>query len=120
MLEEAGRKARQAGVPVRFSLGDAARPPLAGGSFDVVLARHVLWAMPDPAAALANWIGLLRPGGRLVLIEGRWMTGAGIPAATCGALVRRQRQEADLRLLDDPALWGRAITDERYLLLSRR
>jgi hypothetical protein len=48
------------------------------------------------------------------------MTGAGIPAAACTALVRCHRKEVDLRLLDDPALWGKAITDERYLLVSRR
>ena len=48
------------------------------------------------------------------------MTGAGIPAAACGTLVRQHHQEADLRLLDDPALWGKTITDERYLLVSNR
>jgi hypothetical protein len=31
-----------------------------------------------------------------------------------------QRHEADLRLLDDPALWDKTIIDERYLLLDRR
>jgi ubiquinone/menaquinone biosynthesis C-methylase UbiE len=120
MLEEGRRKARQRAVSVTWHLGDAVRPPVVDGGFDVVLARHVVWAMPDPSAALASWIGLLRPAGRLVLIEGRWMTGAGIPAATCSALVRRHRKELELRLLDDPALWGKAITDERYLLVSRR
>ena len=120
MLDQAGRKARQRATPVTWHLGDAARPPLPERTFDVVLARHVLWAMPDPSAALASWINLLRPHGLLVLIEGRWMTGAGIPAAACGTLVRQHRQEADLRLLDDPALWGKTITDERYLLVSHR
>jgi ubiquinone/menaquinone biosynthesis C-methylase UbiE len=120
MLDEARRKARQRAVSVTWHLGDAAHPPVAAGGFDVVLARHVLWAMPDSSAALARWIDLLRPGGLLVLIEGRWMTGAGIPAAACTALVRCHREEVDLRLLDDPALWGKAITDERYLLVSRR
>jgi SAM-dependent methyltransferase len=119
MLAEARHKAGRAGVAVTLHHGDAARPPLERGSFDVVLSRHVLWALPDPSAALAGWVALLRPGGRLVLVEGRWSTGAGLPAERCAALVREHRREALVHPLDDPALWGRTITDERYLLLSR-
>jgi 2-polyprenyl-3-methyl-5-hydroxy-6-metoxy-1,4-benzoquinol methylase len=119
MLEHAVRKAAEAAVAATFRQGDAARPPFEPGGYDVVLARHVLWALPDPSAALANWIALLRPGGRLVLVEGRWMTGAGLSAAECTALVEGQRRPADVRLLNDDALWGKRITDERYLLVSR-
>jgi 2-polyprenyl-3-methyl-5-hydroxy-6-metoxy-1,4-benzoquinol methylase len=119
MLDEASRKATRSGVSLTLHHGDAAQPPFAPASFDVVLARHVLWALPDPSSALANWVALLKPQGRLVLIEGRWMTGAGLSAADCTALLRRHRQEARLQILDDRDLWGKAITDERYLLLSR-
>ena len=63
---------------------------------------------------------LLRPGGRLVLVEGRWDTGAGLPAARCRDLVLTLRRESPVRqLADEPALWGRAVTDERYVLVSR-
>jgi SAM-dependent methyltransferase len=95
-------------------------PPFAPSSFDVVLARHVLWAFSQPDRVLARWVGLLRPQGRLVLVEGRWSTGAGLSAKNCQSLVLRHRQEADVRMLEDSALWGREITDERYVLLSRR
>lgn len=47
------------------------------GTFDVVLGRHVRWALPDATAALDCWMALLKPGGWLVLIEGFWHTGAG-------------------------------------------
>ncbi|MDW5323826.1 class I SAM-dependent methyltransferase [Plantactinospora sp. KLBMP9567] len=120
MLDEARGKASRLGVAVTLHHGDASRPPFQPASFDVVLVRHVLWALPDPASALAHWVTLLRPQGRLVLIEGRWMTGAGLSAADCTALLRQHRKEIGLQVLDDQALWGRAITDERYLLLSRR
>ena len=76
------------------------------GTIAVLLARHVLWALPDPAAALRRWTGLLRPGGRLVLIDGRWATGAGIVAADCRTLVLGERREALVERLDDPALRG--------------
>ena len=116
MLEVATRKAT--GLPVEFRQGDAADPPYPPGSCDVVLARHVLWALPDPDAALARWVELLAPGGRLVLVEGRWFTGAGLRSAECAALVRRHRADATVTPLTDPALWGKDITDERYLLVS--
>lgn len=50
---------------VRFTAGDAADPPLKAGAFDAVLCRHVLWALPDPDAALQRWSQLLRPTGWL-------------------------------------------------------
>jgi SAM-dependent methyltransferase len=119
MVAAARAKANAAGVPAVFVQGDASQPPYAPASCDVVLARHVLWALPDPAAALKIWVDLLKPGGRLVLVEGRWSTGAGLTAAECRALVLEVRREAEITRLDDPALWGRPIDDERYLLVSR-
>jgi len=118
MLAVARGKAATAGVRVEFAQGDASVPPYPAGSCDVVLVRHVLWALPDPDAALANWVRLLRPDGRLVLVEGHWFTGAGLTAAACETLVRRHRTSSVVRRLDDPALWGRAIEDERYVLVS--
>ena len=109
-----------AGVGASFVVGDAADPACDDRSADVVLSRHVLWALPDPDAALARWVDLLRPGGRLVLVEGRWHTGAGLTAEECVELVRRRREHADVVRLDDPVLWGGPIEDERYLVLSLR
>lgn len=119
MVEAAARKADAAGVSAEFAQGDASAPPYQEASADVVLARHVLWALPDPAAALTAWVRLLTPAGLLVLVEGRWSTGAGLTAATCEALVLSRREEVVIRRLDDAALWGREIDDERYLAVSR-
>lgn len=118
MLELARAKAERAGVAVSFEQGDAAEPGLEPGGFDVVMCRHVLWAMPDPSAALERWVGLLRPGGRLLLVEGRWHTGAGLPARRTEELVREHRAEVSLRRLPEPVYWGGPIEDERYLVLS--
>jgi SAM-dependent methyltransferase len=118
MVTAARRKAKAAGVPVEFERGDASNPPYQAESSDVVLARHVLWALPAPAKALQRWVRLLRPGGRLVLVEGRWSTGTGLPADDCASLVLTHRKTVSVRHLSDPALWGRPIEDERYLLVS--
>lgn len=44
--------------------------PLATGSIDVVLASEVLPMVPDAAALLAEAARVLRPGGRLVVVNG--------------------------------------------------
>jgi SAM-dependent methyltransferase len=103
---------------VRLVVGDAASPPLAAAAYDVVLCRHVLWAMPDPAAALRTWLDLLAPGGRLVLVEGRWSTGAGLSAAEVVALVGAAGRAASLTPLPEARYWGREIDDERYVVVS--
>ena len=116
---------------VTFTQADADHPPLESGAYDVVLCRHVLWAMPDPAATLRRWIGLLVPGGRLVLVEGSWTTGArrdgrrapssgttGLTAAETVHLLESNGRQAELRMLPEAAYWGREIDDERYLVVS--
>jgi SAM-dependent methyltransferase len=103
---------------VTFTEADADDPPLAPGHYDAVLCRHVLWAMPDPAATLRRWIGLLAPGGRLILVEGSWSTGAGLTAAEARALVESTGREAELRMLPEATYWGREIEDERYLVVG--
>lgn len=103
---------------VSFRVADASAPPLEPASYDAVLCRHVLWAMPDPAAALRRWAALLVPGGRLVLVEGRWSTGAGLTAAETVALVEAAGRTASVTNLPDAAYWGRKIADERYVVTS--
>ncbi|MEV0564908.1 class I SAM-dependent methyltransferase [Dactylosporangium sp. NPDC050588] len=119
MLDVARRKAAERGVALSLVRGDASWPPFAAGSFDVVLVRHVLWAMTEPQATVVRWIDLLRPDGRLVMIEGHWATGAGLTAAQCTSLMQRHDRQVELLPLNAAGLWGKDITDERYLLLSR-
>lgn len=53
------------GLDVRVGVaGPETLPP---GSFDVVTASAVLFFDPDPEAAAAGWVSLLRPGGRIGL-----------------------------------------------------
>lgn len=117
MVSVATGKAARSGVTIVFRRGDAGAPDLPAASCDVVLARHVLWALPDPATALARWAGLLRPGGRMVLVEGRWHTGGGLaPEETLG-LLDDLGLPGQLRRLDhDRRLWGGPVPDVRYLV----
>lgn len=119
MLQRARAKAEHRGVQVGLVLGDAGRLPFRPASFDVVLVRHLLWAFEDPDEAVAGWVRCLRPQGSLLLVEGRWSTGAGLSPSACRSVVLRHRRHATLDPLDDPELWGGPVEDERYLVHSR-
>ena len=118
MIALAIEKAAGAEVGVKFVVADATSPPWPEASFDCVLSRHVLWAVPDPALAVDRWLTLLRPSGRLVLVEGHWSTGAGLSAETTLSLLAGSGRTTIVTELTDPTLWGGPISDERYLLLS--
>lgn len=118
MVQRARAKAAAAALDVEFEVADAMSPPWPAGTFDIVLARHVLWALPDPGLGLDRWLELLTPSGRLLLVEGRWWTGAGLPADEVLALLRVRGHAAAIEPLEDRMLWGSPVNDERYLLVS--
>jgi hypothetical protein len=84
----------------------------------MVFARHVVWALPDPVTALRNWVDLLSPRGRLVLVEGVWFNGAGISSQDLTRLVQPLVSTVKVTPLPDPRLWGRTIEDARYVLVA--
>ncbi|WP_371581328.1 class I SAM-dependent methyltransferase [Streptomyces sp. NBC_01314] len=115
-------RAKLAGRPAVFLVGDAAAPPVGEERFDVILVRHVLWTLPDPGRAVRDWCGLLRPGGRLVLVEGVWGTVSpvGIAAERLYGLVAPLVSDAAVVPLEsDSLLWGRTVEDERYAVVAR-
>jgi SAM-dependent methyltransferase len=75
MLAEARRKAAERAVSVRFEEADAEQLPFPGASFDLAISRHVLWTLPHPEPAIDEWIRVLRPGGRLVVVDGQFDPG---------------------------------------------
>ena len=81
MLAWAARRHPQA--PVTLAQADAQRLPFTDGSFDVVTASLLFCSVADPAQGLAESRRVLRPGGRLVLLEhtrgsglGAWLVDA--------------------------------------------
>ena len=72
MLAEARRKAAERDAAISFEEADAEQLPFAPGSFDLIVSRHVLWTLPHPEAAIREWIRVLRPGGRLAVIDGQF------------------------------------------------
>ena len=72
MLAVARAEARGRDLRITFLSGDAVAPDFPERSFDALISRHLVWTLRDPATALINWHDLIRPGGRLVAIDGFW------------------------------------------------
>ncbi len=72
MIARAREKAGAAGLGATFVVGDAEAPDFPAESFDLVVSRHLFWTLPHPEQALAAWVRLLRPGGRLAIVDGEW------------------------------------------------
>ncbi|MBI4498086.1 MAG: class I SAM-dependent methyltransferase [Chloroflexi bacterium] len=140
MLERARAKAAAAGLTVYFQTGDAEAPDAPDGTYDLVVERHVIWTLPDPPRAVRSWLRVLRPGGRMVLIEGSGGIRQGqempaeyaeiygqLPFSTDRSSERLTAFLQDQGVVDlvveplmDPVLWGSANTGQRYAIIGRK
>lgn len=70
MLELARAKAKTRGRNIRFFVGDAENTMEPDESADVIITRHLVWTLVDPKASFAEWFRVLKPGGRLLIVDG--------------------------------------------------
>jgi SAM-dependent methyltransferase len=105
MLEELRAHAAKRGLSVDARLGDAVAPDFPPAHFDALTNRHLLWTLREPAKALANWRALLRPGGRLLAVDGFWFAGSeegGTPPLFAEHYTSATRDELPFMHLDRP------------------
>lgn len=69
MLVSAARRARDLGLEVELSVGDAQALDLPDGSFDTVVATLVLSTLPDPQRACAEAWRVLKTGGQFLVLD---------------------------------------------------
>jgi len=74
MLDIAREHAAARANPPHILEGDAVAPPFPPASYDAVVGRYVMWTLRDPAAAVVRWVGLLRPGGVVAMVDSTWFT----------------------------------------------
>jgi ubiquinone/menaquinone biosynthesis C-methylase UbiE len=69
MLAVAEARARRIGRAIALKEGDAQRLPFPDCSFDSVVCTYSLCSIPDDAHAISEMERVLRPGGRLILVD---------------------------------------------------
>ena len=70
MLERARNKAKVRERKITFVIGDAENTLEPDESYDVITNRHLVWTLVDPKAAFAEWHRVLKPGGKLLIVDG--------------------------------------------------
>ena len=69
MLREASKLAKKYGVEVDFVKGDVQSPVIRRESYDVIVCKDGLWNLQDPSLAYSRWRDILKPEGRLIIID---------------------------------------------------
>lgn len=72
MIEMAKANAASAGLVVTFQQGDAEKLPYPDGAFDIVASKYLLWTLPEPEKAMAEWRRVVKTGGTIMAIDGEW------------------------------------------------
>lgn len=84
---------------LRFLNADAGQTMEPDSAYEAIVCRHLVWTLTDPASAFADWLRILRPGGKLIVYDGDWTK----PKPSGGAWAARVL-----------ALWERLVPDPYY------
>ncbi len=66
--------AERMNAKVNFICAEADDLPFGNEEFDLIINRNVIWKLPNPEMAFAQWYRVLVPGGRLIYFDGDWST----------------------------------------------
>lgn len=72
MLEQAKKNAGALAERIRFMKMDAQNLDFPDGTFDVVISRNLTWNLEQPEKAYAEWMRVLREGGKLLNFDANW------------------------------------------------
>lgn len=70
MLSRARENFVEMGVDVSAMRADAQKLPFPDACFDYIVSRNLVWNLECPAEAYREWLRVLKPGGRLLIIDG--------------------------------------------------
>jgi ubiquinone/menaquinone biosynthesis C-methylase UbiE len=103
MLSIARRRSDELGRPIKLCQAAAERLPFPDASFDSVACTLAVCSVADRRTAIAEMIRVLRPGGRLLLLdhaERRWLRGRPADLAVQLGLRAQRRERTRLGLIE--------------------
>jgi ubiquinone/menaquinone biosynthesis C-methylase UbiE len=103
MLAQARRRAERLGRQIQLDEGVAEKLPYADAEFDTVVCTLAICAVRDRAVAIAEMYRVLRPGGRLLLLdhlEPRWVRGRPVTLAIRQGFVVERHERLRLGLIE--------------------
>lgn len=111
-LELARKRCRRFGRRVQFLNADAFKLPFKDRTFDFVVNRHMLQAVPEPERVVAEAVRVLKPGGRVHLLVEDYAMMHFWPVRTdtdafwrLGPMTYAQRTGTDLKVGRKAATW---------------
>ncbi|WP_254761579.1 class I SAM-dependent methyltransferase [Natrinema marinum] len=133
MLTRAREKARRTACSVALQQGDAETLAFPDATVELLTARHLVWTLPNPTAALQEWQRVVEPGGRILLIEGYWdhdepwdeyedmyddlpMYDGRPPDELADVLADEGFSDVTYEPLVDATLWGREPHHDYYIM----
>ena len=72
MLEKTRANMLEAGFEPHTVQGDAQDLPFEDDTFDMIVTRDCMWCLEHPDKAYAEWLRVLKPGGRLLNSDGNY------------------------------------------------
>jgi len=116
MLTRARTKARKRSRDIRFLIGDAENTMEPDCSAEVVASRHLVWTLVDPEAAFREWHRILKPGGKVLIVDGDFVN----PSPLSRFFARLAGWSQTLGLSKEPKFHGPgALIETHKSILSR-
>lgn len=72
MMKKARMKAEESNLSLNLIQGDAECLPFQDEIFDIIVNRHLIWALISPEIALQEWHRVLKKGGKILIIDDVW------------------------------------------------
>lgn len=72
MLQQAKYNAGSLAEQIHFQQMDAQNLEFPDGTFDVVISRNLTWNLEEPGKAYAEWMRVLKEGGKLLNFDANW------------------------------------------------
>ncbi len=69
MLEKAKANIEEAGFVPNLVRADVTKLPFEDASIDYIVSRNLVWNLENPVAAYTEWMRVLKPGGRILVID---------------------------------------------------